>query len=144
MAGFIDTLEQAVLNHVLNDGSYSPPVAWYVALGTTATTPTDTGAGFTEVSGGSYARVSTSAATWNAASGTAPAIKDNGQTITFPQATAAWGVVGYFGLFGAVSGGTVQIFGTLTGGPYTISTGTTPSFAPGALVIKLGDPGDSY
>lgn len=145
MAGFIDALERAILDHVLNDGAYTPPATWYVGLGTTATVPADDGTGFTEVStsGTAYARQATSGATWNAATGAAPATKSNGVTITFPQATASWGSVGYFGLFTAASGGTPQIWGPLTT-PISVGSGSTASFAAGALVARLGDPADSY
>lgn len=143
MAGPIDAVERALLDHLLNDGTYTPPATWYVGLGTTATVPADDGTGFTEVAGGSYARQSTSGATWAAATGSAPATKSNGAVITFPQATASWGSVGYFGLFTAVSGGTPQIWGALTT-PISVGSGSTASFAIGALVIRLGDPSDSY
>jgi hypothetical protein len=141
LAGFIDTLEQALLDHVLNDGTYTPPANWFVALSTT--TPTEAGGNFTEPSGNGYARVSTAAADWAAASGTAPATKANANAITFPQASGSWGTVTHFGMFIASTGGTVQIWGALTTSQ-AVGTGNTPSFAASALVVKLGDPGDSY
>jgi hypothetical protein len=144
MAGFIDSLEAAVLDHVLNDGTYTPPTNWFIGL--SSTTPTETGTNFTEPSTGSYARVSTAAADWAAAVGGAPSTKANGVAKAFPQATGDW-VSGanltHFGLFIASSGGTVQIWGALTT-PKPVLNGDTPSFAIGALVIKLGDPGDTY
>lgn len=141
MAGFIDTLEQAILDHVLNDGTYTPPTNWFAALSTT--TPTEAGGNFTEPSGNSYARVSTSASTWGAASGAAPAVKSNSTAISFPTATGSWGNVTHFGLFEAASGGTVQIWGALTVSQ-TVGNGQTPLFVAGDLTIKLGDPGDTY
>lgn len=144
MSGFINSLEAAILDHVLLDTTYTPPTNWFVGL--SSTTPGEDGSNFTEPSGGSYARVSTSAATWAAAAGGAPSTKANGVAITFAQATADW-VSGadltHFGLFAASSGGTVQIWGLLaTAKP--VLNGDTPSFAIGALIVKLGDPGDSY
>lgn len=144
MAGFIDSLEAAILDHVLNDGTYTPPANWFVGL--SSTTPTETGTNFTEPATGSYARVSTSAATWAAAVGGAPSTKANGAAVTFPQATADWVAAAnltHFGLFIASSGGTVQIWGLL-GTAKPVLNGDTPSFAIGALVVKLGDPADSY
>lgn len=141
-AGFIDTLEQALLDHVLNDGAYTPPTNWFIALSTT--TPTEAGANFTEPSGNGYARVSTAAADWAAASGTAPAIKDNANAITFPTASGgSWGTVTHFGFFTASSGGTVQIWGALAVSK-AIGDGDTASFGVGALDVKLGDPSDSF
>lgn len=141
MAGFIDTLEQQLLDHVLNDGTYTPPANWFVALSTT--TPTEAGGNFTEPSGNAYARVSTAAADWAAATGTAPATKANANAITFPTPSGSWGSITHFGLFSASSGGTVQIWGALTT-PKTIGSGDPTSFAAGALVVKLGDPSDTY
>lgn len=140
-AGFIDSLEQAVLDHVLNDGTYTPPANWFVALSTT--TPTEAGGNFTEPSGNAYARVSTAAADWAAASGTAPAVKDNANAITFPTASGSWGTATHFGLFTASSGGTVQIWGALDTSK-SVGSGDTASFAVGALDVKLGDPTDTY
>lgn len=144
MAGFVDTVEQALLNHFLTDGAYTPPATMYIAL--SSTTPTEAGANFTEPSTGSYARVSTAAADWGAAAGTAPATKSNTATKTFPAATADW-VSGanltYFGLFDASTAGNLLAFGAL-GTAKPVLNGDTASFAAGALVLKLGDPGDTY
>lgn len=144
MAGFIDSLEQAILDHVLNDGAYTPPTNWFIAL--SSTTPTDAGTNFTEPSTGSYARVSTAAADWAAATGTTPATKSNSAVKTFPTATADWSAAAnmtHFGLFTASTGGTVQIWGALTVAKPVLN-GDTASFAASSLVIKLGDPADSY
>jgi hypothetical protein len=144
VAGFIDTLEQAVLDHVLNDGAYTPPTNWFIGL--SSTTPTEAGGNFTEPSAGAYARISTAAADWAAATGTAPAVKSNGVAKSFPTATADWVAAAnltHFGLFIASTGGTVQIWGALTV-PKPVLNGDTASFAIGALSIKLGDPSDTY
>ncbi|HEX5522781.1 MAG TPA: hypothetical protein VFX53_05005, partial [Pedococcus sp.] len=73
MAGFVDTVERALLDHFLTDPAYTPPATMYLAL--SSTTPTEAAGNFTEPSGGSYARVSPTATAWSAASGTAPAVK---------------------------------------------------------------------
>ncbi len=144
MAGFTDTVEQALLDHFFTDPAYTPPATMYLAL--SSTTPTEAGANFTEPSGGAYARVSTTAADWSAASGTAPATKTNTAVKTFPTATADW-VAGanltYFGIYDASTAGNLLCFGALTVAKPILS-GDTASFAAGALVIKLGDPGDTY
>ncbi len=144
MAGFTDTVEQALLDHFLTDGAYTPPATMYIGL--SSTTPTEAGANFTEPSTGSYARVSTAAADWGAATGTAPATKSTTTAKTFPTATADW-VSGanltYFGLFSASSAGTLLAFGALTVAKPVLN-GDTASFASGALILKLGDPADSY
>lgn len=142
MAGFTDAVEQAILNGLLQDGSWAGYTDLYLALSTT--TPTDAGGNFTEPSGGSYARVQTDAADWGAASGTAPAQKANSAALTFPQATADWSAAAnhtYFGLYDALTVGNLVVFGLLTT-PRAVLNGDTPSFAIGALVIRLGDCAD--
>lgn len=141
MAGLISTLEAAILDHIFNDGTYTPPSNWFVALSTT--TPTEAGANFTEPAGSGYARVSTAAADWAAAVAGDPSTKANANAIQFPTSSGSWGTATHFGLFIAGSGGTVQIWGALTSS-VAIASGDTASFAPGALVAKLGDPTDTY
>lgn len=141
MAGLINSLERAILDHLFGDPTYTPPANWFVAL--SSTTPDEDGANFTEPVGNAYARVSTAPADWAAATGSAPATKANGNAVTFPTATGSWGNNTHFGLFTAASGGTVQMWGALTT-PKTIGSGDTPSFAPGTLVVKHGDPTDTY
>lgn len=144
MPGFTDAVEQDILNGLLQDPSWAGYATLYVAL--SSTTPTEAGGNFTEPSGGSYARVSTAAADWNAASGTAPATKDNSATITFPTATADW-VAGadltHFGLYDASTAGNLVTWGPL-GTAKPVLDGDTPSFGAGALVLKQGDPGDTF
>ncbi len=144
MAGFVDTIEQALLNHVFTDPAYTPPATLYIGL--SSTTPTEAGGNITEPSTGSYARVSTVAADWGAASGTAPATKSNTAVKTFPTATADW-VAGanltHFVIFDASAAGNAVLWGAL-GTANPVLNGDTPSFAAGALVVKLGDPSDTY
>lgn len=144
MAGFVDTVEQKLLDHFLTDAAYTPPATMYIAL--SSTTPTEAAGNFTEPSTGSYARVSTAAADWAAASGTAPATKATSTTKTFPTATADWvsaANLTHFGLFDASTAGNLLAWGALTTAKPVLN-GDTASFASGALVLKLGDPGDSY
>lgn len=144
MAGFTDYLEQKLLDHIFTDPTYTPPTTLYVSL--SSTTPTEAGANITEPSGGSWARVATTAADWAAATGTAPATKANSATITFPTATADWlagANLTNFVLYDAAAAGNAIAFGAVTV-PKPILNGDTPSFPAGTLVLKLGDPGDTY
>lgn len=144
MAGFVDTVEQSMLNHFLTDPAYTPPATMYIALSTT--TPTEAAGNFTEPSTGSYARVSTAAADWGAATGTAPATKSNTAVKTFPTATGDWSSganMTHFGLFDASTAGNLLAWGAL-GTAKPVLNGDTASFGAGALVLKLGDPADSY
>ena len=80
MAGFSDYLEDKVLDHVFGGTAYTAPTTHYVALYTVA--PTDTGGG-TEVSGGAYAR-QTSTFT---VSGTSPTTATNAAAVEYPTAS---------------------------------------------------------
>lgn len=144
MSGFTDATEQAILNGFFTDPAWTPPSTLYLAL--SSTTPTEAGGNFTEPSGGSYARVSTVAADWDAASGTAPASKANGAVKTFPTASADWVAAAnltHFGIYDASSAGNLLCFGALTVAKPVLN-GDTASFGAGALVVKLGDAGDSF
>lgn len=107
------------------------PGVLYFALFTSA--PTVDGFGGTEVSAGGYARVGVVA---NGSSFTAIATAGDplvsAAAITFPQATAAWGVITYLGIFDAASGGNLLLFQSL-GAAKTVNVNDTPSFAAGAL-----------
>jgi hypothetical protein len=114
-------LENALLNHVLRNVSYTPPTTVYLALYTTA--PTDAGGG-TQVSGTSYARV---AVTFAAASSGA---SSNSGSLTFAVAGGAWGTITAWGLFDASTGGNLLYWGTfavpdavLAGDQATINVG---------------------
>jgi hypothetical protein len=145
MAGFVKAVQTALLDHFLTDAAYTPPATMYIALFTTLPTADD-GTGGTEVTGGSYARVSTAAADWSAAvagSAGAPSTKTNTATKTFATATANWGTVVGFGLYDASSAGNILAFGSLTTSQ-AVNNGNTASFGAGALILQMGDPGDTY
>lgn len=111
MSALSDYLENALIDHIFRNSTFSRPANIYIALFTAA--PSDSGGG-TEVSGGSYARqaVATGASSgWDAASGGATA---NTSTVTFPTATANWGTITHIGLFDASSAGNLLFHGALT------------------------------
>lgn len=142
MAGLVDAFEAIILDGIMGDPDFTPPTNWFVGLSTT--TPTgDTSTNFTEPVGNAYARVSTADADWAAAVGAQPSTKANANTITFPTATGSWGTVTHFGLFDASTAGNLRMWGALTASK-TIGNGDTASFAASALILKLGDPGDTY
>jgi hypothetical protein len=103
MTGFTDRTSQGILNHLVGKSAlFTMPTA-YVGLFTAV--GVDAGTGFTEVSGGSYARAATAAADWNAASGSAPSQISNANIVAYSAATANWGSIIAVGLFDAVSAG---------------------------------------
>jgi len=144
MAAMSDYLENKIIDWLLRGQTFTPPATAYVALLTAA--PSDTGGG-TEVSGGSYARVSVSSALANwagtqsagsttASSGTGGTTSNNG-SITFPAPTANWGTVTHFAVYDASTAGNLLFWAALTT-PKTINNGdAAPSFAAGALTFQI-------
>lgn len=124
MAGLGDSYENIMLDRLLGN---STPANVTIALFTAA--PTDAGGG-TEVTGGSYARVTVAnnATNWPAASGGS---KSNGTAIVFPVATATWGTISHFAVF---DGSTLMVYGAV-GTPKLISAGETAQFNPGTLIV---------
>lgn len=109
----------------------------YVGLSTS--TPTMAGGNITEPSGGSYARVATDAADWEAATDADPSVLTNAAIIEFAQATASWGTVTHFPIFDALSGGNVIAYGELTTSRAVADTDTV-RFAIGDLELQLKSP----
>jgi hypothetical protein len=145
MSQMSDYLENKLVDHILRNRSYTVPTTIYVALFTSAPNDNNTG---TEVSGGSYVRqqVGPSDTAWTATQGGTPAaassgtsgVTSNASTITFsPAPTASWGTVGYFGVYDALSGGNLLIWGSLTT-PKTINNGdAAPTFPAGSLAFTF-------
>jgi hypothetical protein len=145
MSALTDFAENKIIDALLRGQALGAPATWYVALFTSD--PTDTGAAGTEVSGGSYARVTVAAALANfagtqsagsttASSGTGGATSNNA-AITFPAPTANWGSITHFTLMDAASGGNAWVHGALTT-PKTVNNGDpAPSFPAAALALTL-------
>ena len=130
MGSFSDHWENEILDHLFGKGSYTPPTI-YVGLSTAD--PGDDGTGLSEPSGNGYARVTTAAADWNAASGGA---LDNAGAIEFAEATGNWGTVTHFALFDAATSGNLLAHGSLTQSK-TIASGDTARFQAGDLDVSL-------
>jgi hypothetical protein len=130
MAEMSNYLENALLNATLNATTYTAPATVYVSLWTSD--PTDTGTGGTEVSGGSYARTAVSFAT---ASGTSGNVL-NDADVTFPTATASWGVVGWIGINDAATAGNL-LYHTALDTSKTIDSGDIFKISTGNLSVTL-------
>jgi hypothetical protein len=127
MSEFSNYLENALINAVLRNTTYTSPATVYVSLWTSD--PTDAGSG-TEVSGGSYARTSV---TFGAPSN---GVTSNSADVTFPQATASWGTVGWIGLNDASTSGNL-LFHTPLDTSKTIDSGDIFKIASGSLTVTL-------
>lgn len=111
MSALSTYLENKLVDHVLRNTAYTTPgtsvyvglVKYYIADTLEAGTLTE------EASGGSYARVQVTA--WDAASNGATA---NTNAITFPTASADWGMISGVIISDAASAGNVLLHGSLT------------------------------
>jgi hypothetical protein len=134
MAGLTNYLEDKIWNHVFGSTTYTKPTNWYVGLLTA--TPSDS-AGGTEVSGGSYARQICAFTV----TGTGTALATNTSAITFPTATADWGIVGWVGIYDAVSSGNLVAYQNLQKSDFSTTTTKTVNdgdiFKFNASTIKI-------
>lgn len=154
MAAFSDFLENKLIDFLFRGqalgitgasaGAGSGPTALFVGLFTA--NPSDTGGG-TEVSGGSYARVSVASALANwagtqtagstaASSGTSGTTSNNG-SITFPAPSANWGVITGFGIFDASTGGNLLVYGALSANKTVNNGDAAPIFSAAALSVQI-------
>lgn len=122
-------LANKVLDLLYGNVAYSIPSTVYVALFTVA--PTIAGGG-TEVTGGSYARVSVTNNLTNFPAATSGG-KSNATVFTWPLATAGWGTVVAVALMDAVSGGNMLHFASIP--TKTVDSGDTVSIAATGLAF---------
>ena len=124
---------EALLDALLGGEEYTPEADAYIGLVTSA--PGNDGSGYTEVSGGSYARVNKTNNLTNfpaAASRT----KSNGTEILFPTASAPWGTIVGVCVFFVSTGGSAALYAPLTEPRPVISTDVV-SFAIGQLEFSI-------
>lgn len=90
MAGFGNTYENKLLDHVFGGATYTQVATLWVGLSTAD--PADDASGLAEPSGNGYARVAVvnSSNNWSAA---ASGVKRNASSLAFPTATGSWGLV---------------------------------------------------
>lgn len=143
MAGNISNyLETRLLDHSINKTAFTAPAAVGLALFTT-TPNVDTGAGGTEVSGGSYVRINVLTGNagghfFGAAASGDPSTSSNSADIVFPTATANWGTIVGCGLYDSTTtgAGNPLWIGTLTASK-VVNTGDVFKFLTGQLVLTL-------
>lgn len=143
MAALSDYLENKLIDHLFRGTAYTAPTNLFVALFTA--NPSDTGGG-TEVTGGSYARVSVTSGTaaWanTQASGTGASTGTGGTTsnlgaVTFATPSATWGSITGMALFDASTGGNMLIWAPLTTTKTVNNGDPAPSFPVGSLTFQL-------
>jgi len=138
---FFNRTSQAMLNSLFGKTSNFGALATApsIFIGLSSTTPAEDGTNVTEEGAGAYARVSTAAGDWNTATLADPSLIDNGNAITFPQATADWvsaGNLTHFIANDASTAGNMLFFGAL-GTAKPVLNGDTASFPAGDLNVTL-------
>lgn len=137
MGALSDVRAAAVLNALYNGGSVGAPSNYYVALSTTQ--PEDDGTNVTEPSGtaaAGYARLAVAKNTTNFPTTTGRTIS-NGVDLTFtdPAAGDDWGVIGWYALYSAASGGTFEGWGEFGDTLSVTDALTGPVIPAGTLII---------
>jgi hypothetical protein len=127
MAEMGNYLENALINAVLRNTSYTSPTTTYLALYTSDPTDADTG---TEISGGSYQR---QPITFGAPSN---GVSTNSSAIEFPQATADWGIISHVAIRDAVTSGNM-LFHTALDASKTINNGDIFKITSGNLSVTF-------
>jgi hypothetical protein len=98
-----------ILDDLLGNTALSPPATYYIAIYTAA--PSGSGGG-TEVSGGSYVRLTMTNNSTNFPSASGD-IKSNGTAWTFATASTNWGTIVAWALFDASTSGNMWFWGNL-------------------------------
>ena len=102
--------------------------------------PNDDGSGFTEISGGSYARIliGNSGQSMTQKMGN-PSNRhiENSEIIYGAETTASWTGITHWGLFSTATGGTPEVWGTITGAPVTVPSGYIPIIRAGQFGLTL-------
>ncbi len=127
MAEMGNYLENALINAVLRNTSYTSPTTTYLALYTSDPTDADTG---TEITGGSYVR---QAITFGSPSN---GTSTNSAAVEFPQATADWGIISHVAIRDAVTSGNL-LFHTALDASKTINNGDIFKITSGNLSVTL-------
>lgn len=145
MSNLTNFAENKVADALFRGQALTAPATYYIALFTTATGETGTGA--TEVTGGSYARASiaSSLANWEAtqgggstavSSGTSGIVK-NLVPVTYTDPTADWGLCTHVGFFDAPTGGNMWLYGPLAVPKTVLASSLALQFAIGELTVTV-------
>jgi len=125
-----DYLENLLLDQITGK---SPSASRYIALLTDTPTDASTGTTIVEPVAMNYARITTTAASWNSASGGSAS---NASILTSNVASGDWGEITHWALCDAATTGNVLVWGEVTV-PKTVLNGDSFSFGAGALIITM-------
>lgn len=130
MSGLTQVKAQKVLDMVVGTREYEYSTIANLFSGLLSSDPADGNAAINEFSGGGYTRKQVAFS-----DGTSGSISNTG-LLTYPTATADWGLITYIGLFDASVDGSLVMYGPLTN-PQYIATGDTFSIPINNLTVTL-------
>lgn len=144
MSSLTDVFENQLIDFIFRAQALTLPGSLHIGLFTVAA---GEAGGFTEVTGGSYARAAVvrslanfagtqAAGSTVASSGTGGVTSNNG-VITFPAPTANWGSIVGFGIFDATTGGNLLIYAPLAQAKTVNNGDAAPTFPAAALGFTL-------
>jgi hypothetical protein len=124
-----DYAANKILDHMFNDGTYTPPDIY---LGLSTTTPNVNGTGVTEPVGNNYARKQVTAALMAAA---ASRSKTNSGDINMNVPSGAWGLITHLVFYDALTSGNLIFF--IDCADRSPVSGDSPKILAGVLTVTL-------
>lgn len=129
-----DTLENAILDHVLGGSDYTRVDTVYIGLSTAVVS--DNANGLAEPSGNGYVRVAMVNSSNNFGAAVA-GVKQNAVAVTFPEASGSWGTIVHFQIWSHatnVAAADLVAAGSLAASK-AVGIGDTPRFPINSLSI---------
>lgn len=126
-------LQKKLGDHAIGKASWTMPAAVHAAL--FSASPGENGSLTSEISGGSYARVSLTSLM--AAFDSVTGIATNSSAVAFAAPTATWGAVQYIGIVDASTGGNVLYYAQLDNARVINNGDPAVSFAIGSIVVQI-------
>lgn len=138
MSALSDYLENVLLNHQFRNTAYTPPTTLYVSLHTID--PGESGVGGEIVSNGyTRALIANNSTNFPACSLTGAATKLNATTISFPTASAAWGLITHWAIYDHPTNTTNMLAHGPLFASRSVTAGDTPRISSGFLTMTMNN-----
>lgn len=126
-------LQKKLGDHAIGKASHTMPAAVYLAL--FSASPGENGSLTSEISGGSYARVSLTALM--GAFDSVTGIATNSSAVSFAAPTATWGLVQYLGIVDASTNGNVLYYAQVDNARVVNNGDPAVTFDVGSIVVRI-------
>jgi hypothetical protein len=135
-SGWTQYLEKKILDLVFGNQSYSIPTTLYLGICTGGCTDAGVVTGEPTIGALGYARVVVTNNNTNFPNCTTDGTKNNGVTLTFPEASGSWGTISTYVWFDASTGGNALVYADVTT-PKAVVSGDTPKINAGDMTLTL-------